>query len=173
MISGGDGADTVSGGSGHDSIDGGAGNDSLNGWTGTDTLAATGSSGADTFTFADSSFTGQGSDTLAQFEKPEQVGDVIVRAGDTRLDSPADLATRLLVAEAGEVLRLERVRNRESAVVSLAIEAEPAPGAATSPLARAYVQQALEEEYDMEISDEDAEKIKTVQDVVDYIVRNR
>jgi len=32
---------------------------------------------------------------------------------------------------------------------------------------------ALEEEYDMEISDEDAEKIKTVQDVVDYIVRHR
>ena len=28
---------------------------------------------------------------------------------------------------------------------------------------------ALEEEYEMEISDEDAEKIKTVQDVVSYI----
>jgi acyl carrier protein len=28
---------------------------------------------------------------------------------------------------------------------------------------------ALEEEYDMEISDEEAEKIKTVQDVVSYI----
>ncbi|MGH7834521.1 MAG: acyl carrier protein [Candidatus Binatia bacterium] len=28
---------------------------------------------------------------------------------------------------------------------------------------------ALEEEYEMEISDEDAEKIKTVQDVVNYI----
>jgi acyl carrier protein len=28
---------------------------------------------------------------------------------------------------------------------------------------------ALEEEYDMEISDEDAEKIRTVQDVVKYI----
>jgi len=28
---------------------------------------------------------------------------------------------------------------------------------------------ALEEEYDMEISDEEAEKIRTVQDVVDYI----
>ena len=28
---------------------------------------------------------------------------------------------------------------------------------------------ALEEEYDMEISDEDAEKIRTVQDVVNYI----
>ena len=28
---------------------------------------------------------------------------------------------------------------------------------------------ALEEEYEMEISDEDAEKIKTVQDVVTYI----
>ncbi len=28
---------------------------------------------------------------------------------------------------------------------------------------------ALEEEYDMEISDEDAEKIRTVKDVVDYI----
>jgi acyl carrier protein len=28
---------------------------------------------------------------------------------------------------------------------------------------------ALEEEYDMEISDEDAEKIRTVQDAVDYI----
>jgi acyl carrier protein len=32
---------------------------------------------------------------------------------------------------------------------------------------------ALEEEYDMEISDEDAEKIKTVRDVVEYIERNR
>jgi acyl carrier protein len=28
---------------------------------------------------------------------------------------------------------------------------------------------ALEEEYEMEISDEDAEKIKTVKDVIDYI----
>jgi acyl carrier protein len=28
---------------------------------------------------------------------------------------------------------------------------------------------ALEEEYDLEISDEDAEKIRTVQDVVNYI----
>jgi acyl carrier protein len=28
---------------------------------------------------------------------------------------------------------------------------------------------ALEEEYDMEISDEDAEKIRTVQDVLSYI----
>jgi acyl carrier protein len=28
---------------------------------------------------------------------------------------------------------------------------------------------ALEEEYDMEISDEDAEKIRTVQDVLNYI----
>jgi acyl carrier protein len=28
---------------------------------------------------------------------------------------------------------------------------------------------ALEEEYDMEISDEDAEKVRTVQDVVSYI----
>jgi acyl carrier protein len=28
---------------------------------------------------------------------------------------------------------------------------------------------ALEEEYDMEISDEEAEKIRTVQDVVNYI----
>jgi acyl carrier protein len=28
---------------------------------------------------------------------------------------------------------------------------------------------ALEEEYEMEISDEDAEKIKTVQDAIDYI----
>lgn len=28
---------------------------------------------------------------------------------------------------------------------------------------------ALEEEYDMEISDEDAEKIQTVQDVINYI----
>jgi acyl carrier protein len=28
---------------------------------------------------------------------------------------------------------------------------------------------ALEEEYGMEISDEDAEKIRTVKDVVDYI----
>jgi acyl carrier protein len=28
---------------------------------------------------------------------------------------------------------------------------------------------ALEEEYDMEISDEDAEKVRTVQDVVTYI----
>jgi acyl carrier protein len=30
---------------------------------------------------------------------------------------------------------------------------------------------ALEEEYDMEISDEEAEKIRTVQDVVSYIER--
>jgi acyl carrier protein len=30
---------------------------------------------------------------------------------------------------------------------------------------------ALEEEYDMEISDEEAEKIRTVQDVVNYIER--
>jgi len=28
---------------------------------------------------------------------------------------------------------------------------------------------ALEEEYDMEISDEDAEKVRTVQDVVSYV----
>ncbi|MCB0339275.1 MAG: acyl carrier protein [Bdellovibrionales bacterium] len=28
---------------------------------------------------------------------------------------------------------------------------------------------ALEEEYDMEISDEDAEKIQTVQDVINYV----
>ena len=28
---------------------------------------------------------------------------------------------------------------------------------------------ALEEEYDMEISDEDAEKVRSVQDVIDYI----
>ena len=32
---------------------------------------------------------------------------------------------------------------------------------------------ALEEEYDMEISDEDAERIKTVRDVVEHIERNR
>ena len=32
---------------------------------------------------------------------------------------------------------------------------------------------ALEEEYDTEISDEEAEKIKTVQDVVDYIERHK
>jgi acyl carrier protein len=32
---------------------------------------------------------------------------------------------------------------------------------------------ALEEEYDTEISDEDAEKIKTVQDIVDYIERHK
>jgi acyl carrier protein len=32
---------------------------------------------------------------------------------------------------------------------------------------------ALEEEYDMEISDEDAEKIRTVQDVVNYIESNK
>jgi len=32
---------------------------------------------------------------------------------------------------------------------------------------------ALEEEYDMEISDEDAEKIRTVQDVVTYIESHR
>ena len=31
---------------------------------------------------------------------------------------------------------------------------------------------ALEEEYEMEISDEDAEKIKTVKDAVDYIGKN-
>lgn len=31
---------------------------------------------------------------------------------------------------------------------------------------------ALEEEFDIEISDEDAEKIQTVQDAVDYIVGN-
>ncbi len=32
---------------------------------------------------------------------------------------------------------------------------------------------ALEEEYEIEISDEDAEKIKTVQDVVTYIESNK
>ena len=32
---------------------------------------------------------------------------------------------------------------------------------------------ALEEEYEMEISDEDAEKIKTVQDVISYIENHR
>ncbi len=32
---------------------------------------------------------------------------------------------------------------------------------------------ALEEEYEMEISDEDAEKIKTVQDVIAYIESHR
>ena len=32
---------------------------------------------------------------------------------------------------------------------------------------------ALEEEYDMEISDEEAEKIRTVQDVVNYIESHR
>jgi len=32
---------------------------------------------------------------------------------------------------------------------------------------------ALEEEYEMEISDEDAEKIKTVQDVIHYIERRK
>lgn len=32
---------------------------------------------------------------------------------------------------------------------------------------------ALEEEYDTEISDEDAERIKTVQDVLDYIERHK
>ena len=32
---------------------------------------------------------------------------------------------------------------------------------------------ALEEEYDMEISDEEAEKIRTVQDVVNYIESNK
>jgi acyl carrier protein len=32
---------------------------------------------------------------------------------------------------------------------------------------------ALEEEYDMEISDEDAEKIRTVQDVLDYINKHK
>ena len=31
---------------------------------------------------------------------------------------------------------------------------------------------ALEEEYEMEISDEDAEKIKTVQDAIDYIEKH-
>ena len=31
---------------------------------------------------------------------------------------------------------------------------------------------ALEEEFDIEISDEDAEKIQTVQDAVDYIVEH-
>ena len=32
---------------------------------------------------------------------------------------------------------------------------------------------ALEEEYEMEISDDDAEKIKTVQDVISYIEAHR
>ena len=32
---------------------------------------------------------------------------------------------------------------------------------------------ALEEEYEMEISDEDAEKIRTVQDVVNYIENHK
>ena len=32
---------------------------------------------------------------------------------------------------------------------------------------------ALEEEYEMEISDEDAEKIKTVQDIIHYIESHR
>ena len=32
---------------------------------------------------------------------------------------------------------------------------------------------ALEEEYDLEISDEEAEKIRTVQDVVSYIEANK
>jgi acyl carrier protein len=32
---------------------------------------------------------------------------------------------------------------------------------------------ALEEEYEMEISDEDAEKIKSVQDVINYIDSHR
>ena len=32
---------------------------------------------------------------------------------------------------------------------------------------------ALEEEYEMEISDEDAEKIKTVRDVIEYIDAHR
>ncbi len=32
---------------------------------------------------------------------------------------------------------------------------------------------ALEEEYDMEITDEEAEKIRTVQDVISYIDSNR
>ena len=32
---------------------------------------------------------------------------------------------------------------------------------------------ALEEEYEMEISDEDAEKIKTVRDVIGYIESHR
>jgi len=32
---------------------------------------------------------------------------------------------------------------------------------------------ALEEEYSMEISDEDAEKIRTVQDVLDYINKQK
>jgi acyl carrier protein len=31
---------------------------------------------------------------------------------------------------------------------------------------------ALEEEFDIEISDEDAEKIQTVQDAIDYISEN-
>ena len=31
---------------------------------------------------------------------------------------------------------------------------------------------ALEEEFDIEISDEDAEKIQTVQDAIDYITEN-
>ncbi len=31
---------------------------------------------------------------------------------------------------------------------------------------------AMEEEFDMSISDEDAEKIKTVQDAIDYITSN-
>ena len=31
---------------------------------------------------------------------------------------------------------------------------------------------ALEEEFDLEIADEDAEKISTVQEAVDYIVEN-
>ncbi len=32
---------------------------------------------------------------------------------------------------------------------------------------------ALEEEYDLEISDEEAEKIRTVQDVIDYIEQHK
>ncbi len=32
---------------------------------------------------------------------------------------------------------------------------------------------ALEEEYEMEISDEDAEKIKTVQDIISYVESHR
>jgi acyl carrier protein len=32
---------------------------------------------------------------------------------------------------------------------------------------------SLEEKFDIEISDEDAEKIKTVQDVVEYIVKSK
>lgn len=73
-----------------------------------------------------------------------RVGDVIVRAGETPLVSPSDLTSRLLVAEPGEVIPLERVRNRERAVVSLATEAAPEPRPVVSPLAGAYVLNALE-----------------------------